>query len=136
MNAEQFIELIDRPNELYSAFEYKNNPFLRDIEGKRITFDSDTKMTRSLSLRPDLNTLRDAIFMKGEAIVLADVLDPDTGELVPYAPRNLLKKTLLENPKNHVDSQISFSFLLWKHHKKDDNKEAHPITNRGMLTLE
>jgi glutamine synthetase len=95
---------MDKPDVLHSAFEYKNNPFRRDIEGKRIEFSSETKMSKSLSLRPDLNTLRDAIFMKGEAIVLADVLDPDTGELVPYAPRNMLKKALLENPKHHVDT--------------------------------
>jgi glutamine synthetase len=51
-------------------------------------------MPSSLSLKPDLSTLRDAIFMKGEAIVLADVVDPDSGELIPYAPRNIMKKAL------------------------------------------
>lgn len=66
---------MERAGEENSSFEYKYNPFKKDIEGKSIEFEENFKLTDDLFLRPDLSTLRDAPFLKNEAIVYADVYD-------------------------------------------------------------
>ncbi len=43
---------------------------------------------------PDLATLRRADWLPGTAIVLCDIHDEQTGELVPMAPRSMLRKQL------------------------------------------
>jgi glutamine synthetase len=51
-------------------------------------------LPKHLMLSPDMNTLREMPWQKNEAFVLADVYHPETEALIPYAPRNLLKKVL------------------------------------------
>ncbi len=46
-----------------------------------------------LVLRPDLGTLRWVPWLEGTAVVLADVTD-ESGELLPHAPRSILKRQL------------------------------------------
>ena len=77
MNAEHFIEVIESSNEGEHCFEYKYNPFKKDIEGKTIDYPEDLKLSDTLFLRPDLTTLRDTPFIKNEAIVFADVYDEE-----------------------------------------------------------
>lgn len=43
---------------------------------------------------PDLNTLRLASWLDKTALVLCDVYEEESDELVPYAPRNILRKQL------------------------------------------
>ncbi len=45
-------------------------------------------------MKPDLNTLRPVPWLEGTAMVLCDVLDHHTHELVPHAPRGMLKKQI------------------------------------------
>ncbi len=45
-------------------------------------------------MKPDLNTLRLVPWLECTALVLCDLLDHHTHELVPYAPRTILKKQL------------------------------------------
>jgi glutamine synthetase len=45
-------------------------------------------------MRPDLDTLRLTPWMDGTAMVLCDLLDHHTHDLVPHAPRTVLKKQL------------------------------------------
>lgn len=45
-------------------------------------------------LQPDMATLRFPPWQKGTAVVLCDATDPVTGELVPVAPRSILKRQL------------------------------------------
>src|SRR6185312_11068095 len=93
LNAEHFIEVMER-NDEEACFEYKYNPFKKDVEGKTIEFDEGFKISDSLYLRPDLSTLKDAAFLKSEAIVFADVYDSENKNMVPYAPRTIMKNTL------------------------------------------
>lgn len=66
---------------------------------------------------------------------MANVYDSETDELIKYAPRNLMKKTISEREGlEKIKSQILFSFILHKYGKEE--KEQHHISNRGMLTLE
>lgn len=44
-------------------------------------------------LKPDLSTMREATWLKGEAFVLVDVYDSQKN-LLQLAPRNLLKQFL------------------------------------------
>lgn len=94
LNAEHFIEVMENNDSADHCFEYKYNPFMKDIEGKTIEFSEDFKLSSSLYLRPDMTTLRDTPFIKNEAIVFADVYDEDNNRPIPWAPRNLLKQAL------------------------------------------
>jgi glutamine synthetase len=62
-------------------------------------------------LSPELSTLREMPWQKKEAIVLADVCHPDTGEVIPYSPRNIMKETA-KMQKGPIDTSIMFSFVL------------------------
>ncbi len=42
-------------------------------------------------LQPDMNTLRVATWQDRSAIVLCDLLDPKTHEIVPFPPRSILR---------------------------------------------
>jgi hypothetical protein len=78
MNGEHFLDVIDHSSTQDDAFfEYDENPFKKDIEGKDIDFGPDITFPESLFLKPDLTTLRDAIWLDNEAFVLADVYDHD-----------------------------------------------------------
>jgi glutamine synthetase len=46
---------------------------------------------RDILLRPDLATLRPAAWLQRTAVVVADMVEPDTGEPVAVAPRSVLK---------------------------------------------
>jgi glutamine synthetase len=45
-------------------------------------------------LVPDLRTLRPAPWLEGTAIVIADIVEDATGELVPLAPRTILRRQI------------------------------------------
>lgn len=49
---------------------------------------------RDVVLRPDLNTMRPAAWLDRTAIVMADIHEPATDELVSIAPRTILKRQL------------------------------------------
>jgi len=99
MNAEYFLEVLERSQsddkKGQDLFEFKYNPFRFDILGKKIDFDQSVpKLSHSLLLRPELETMREQPWLQNEAIVMADVIHPDTEEVVEYAPRNMLKQAL------------------------------------------
>lgn len=71
MNAEYFIDQVEAHENPY--FEFSDNPFKKDIEGKDIKFPSEVNIPDTLLLKPDMSTLRDAIWLKNEAFILADV---------------------------------------------------------------
>lgn len=74
MNAEYFLDMMEASQD-GAYFELIENPFKKDIEGKDIKFSMDQNIPDVLLLKPDVNTLRDATWLKNEAIVLADVFD-------------------------------------------------------------
>lgn len=78
--------------------------------------------------------MREATWLKNEAFVLVDVYDSNY-KLLDIAPRNILKECL-KNYSENLITQIQFSFLLNKFDKDVDEKEAHPNSNKGMLTLD
>lgn len=49
---------------------------------------------RDVLMRPDLGTLRPAAWLDRTAIVMADFVEPTTGELVEIAPRTILRRQL------------------------------------------
>ena len=91
MNAEYFIDMMEANPEKGTFFEFNENPFKKDIEGKDIKFSDEIHIPDSLLLKPDISTLRDAIWLKNEAFVLADVYDSNE-EPLKIAPRNIIKE--------------------------------------------
>ena len=59
-------------------FEVKQNPFRYDALGKQIDFPENFKMPKSLLLKADVNTMRELSWQKRQALVMADVYDPET----------------------------------------------------------
>lgn len=49
---------------------------------------------RDILMRPDMATLRPAAWLQRTAIVMADLYEPETGELVAVAPRTILRRQL------------------------------------------
>jgi len=90
VNAEYFLERVEA-SEAGAHFEIKQNPFRFDALGKKIEIPEDVQMPKSLLLTPDLSTLREMSWQKKEALVMADVLHPETKRLLPYAPRHILR---------------------------------------------
>lgn len=63
-------------SESNAYFEFNENPFKKDIEGKDIqNISEEVHIPDMLLLKPDMSTLRDAIWLKNEAFILADVYD-------------------------------------------------------------
>ncbi|MBF9030859.1 glutamine synthetase [Rhodobacterales bacterium HKCCE3408] len=46
------------------------------------------------ALHPDLSTIRPVPWLEATAIVLCDIIDPETGKPVPMAPRQILKQQI------------------------------------------
>lgn len=143
MNAEYFLETVEHSKDQQAFFEVKQNPFRFDALGKAIDFKTDgalKALPKSLLLSPELLTMREMSWQKKEALVMADAYDPETKQLVPFAPRNILKNALntihSENSDlmKDITSQIMFSFVLQKFGKSE--KEQHQAQNRGLLTME
>ena len=97
VNAEYFL---DQMQSGHSLFEYRHNPFRYDISGSEIEISTSeegedqepkVKLPKYLHLRPDIGTIKEVPWQKKEALVMADVIDPSNGEMLPYAPRNVLK---------------------------------------------
>ncbi|CDW80282.1 UNKNOWN [Stylonychia lemnae] len=145
LNAEYFADEVEKhqkqstsEKESLPFFEYKYNPFRFDVQGKPITFDDDVKLSKSIRLVPDLDTLREQPWLSKEAVVMADVYDIETDKKIKFAPRNLMKETInqlnFSKDLDQVKSQIMFSFVLHKLGKEE--KDQHHNSHKGMLTLE
>eukprot|EP00347_Sterkiella_histriomuscorum_P014936 403358939 len=160
LNAEYFIETIEnsKRDNCTPFFEYKYNPFRFDVLGKPIDFKDTVQMPKSIRLTPDLDTMREQPWLQKQAVVMANVHQPDSDEIIRYAPRNMLKQVLEQRQQDIFDecqndqtqpdqevvvaqqkldkikTQILFSFVLHKYGK--DDKEQHHNSNKGMLTLE
>lgn len=130
MNAEYFIDMLEQNPETY--FEFNENPFKKDIEGKDIKFDKDMNIPDLLLLKPDMTTLRDAIWLKNEAFILADVYNTDQQPL-NIAPRQILKD-IQSKLSEDISTQIKFSFSLNKMRRESHDKEPHPQSHKGLLT--
>ena len=65
-------------------------------------------------LQPDLGTLRRASWLESTAIVIADSVDEHTGEMVPIAPRTILRKQIdkLEADGHTVYAATELEFHL------------------------
>ena len=120
LNAEYFLEVMEASAKNPTKkpfFEFKYNPFRFDVLGKMMTFDQSFNIPKSVMLSPDMSTLREMAWLKNEAMVMADVHHPDTEEILPYSPRNILKETAKEF--NGIDTQVLFTFLLQKFGKEE-----------------
>jgi hypothetical protein len=51
------------------------------------------------------------------------------------APRNILKDALKDESRK-ISTQVQFSFILNKLKDSEKDKEPHPVSNKGMLTLD
>ena len=70
---------------------------------------------------------------------MADVLDPKDGQLIPYAPRNILKTVLSQAElSKDIKSQLIFSLSFHKHPSKEEkeDKKKNSSRDQGMLTFE
>ena len=73
---------------------------------------------------------------------MADVYHPDTRQLLPNAPRNMMKealKTFTKDNNKGICTQIQFSFVMRKLQKEE--KEEHPHlqfnpANNGLLSID
>ena len=81
-------------------------------------------MPKKLHLRPDLSFIKEVPWQKKEALIMADVLDPKDGQLIPYAPRNILKTlfTTADLSKD-IKSQLVFSLSFYKHPSKEEKED-------------
>lgn len=112
VDAEHFVDCAQA--DPTAKFEFSHNPFAKDIAGKTFTIentkDEENKfvMSETLMLQPDISTLRVAPWLSNEVFIFADVYD-DSGALVNYAPRNILKSAInkFENKPAFENVQIN-----------------------------
>lgn len=64
----------------------------QSLEGLHVDFAGAHTGWHDFLLIPDLSTLRRAAWLDGTAICLADSVDEQTGELLPVAPRTILRQ--------------------------------------------
>lgn len=64
----------------------------QNLDGLRVEFAGYHTGWHDFRLVPDLTTLRPAAWLDGTAICLGDSLDEATGELLPVAPRTILRR--------------------------------------------
>jgi len=80
--------------------------------------------------RPDFATLRRIPWLEGTALVLADAVDEETGELVPVAPRTILRRQVERAAamgfRVMMASELEFYLL------KDSFDEAYEKGYRGL----
>jgi len=80
--------------------------------------------------RPDFTTLRRIPWLEGTALVLADAVDEETGELIPVAPRTILRcqveRAAAMGFRVMMASELEFYLL------KDSYDEAHEKGYRGL----
>ncbi|NMD06755.1 MAG: glutamine synthetase, partial [Phyllobacteriaceae bacterium] len=83
-------------------------------------------------IKPDLGTIRPCPWLPKTALVLSDLLDHHTHELVPYAPRSVLKKQLERlaklKMKAYMASELEFYVF------DQSFKEAHAGGYRTLTT--
>jgi glutamine synthetase len=88
-------------------------------------------------LKPDYSTLREIPWRKGTAFVLAD-LHIDTGELIPVAPRQVLKNVLSRLEKTgftaKVGSEIEFYLVDGEKNPLFGGKETYSIGKLGQYS--
>lgn len=112
LNAEYFLDQIEGAGR--DMFEVKQNPFRYDALGKAIDFPEGMKLPKSLLLKPELSTMRECSWQKREALVMADVHNPDEEgtPVLSYSPRHILKEVVKANPHPDLTTQLLFSFVL------------------------
>lgn len=105
LNAEYFIETVEasKRNNSTPLFEFKYNPFRFDVLGKPIEFNDSIKLPKSIRLSPDLDTLREQTWLNKQAVVMANVHQPDSEEPIKYAPRNILRQVLSQRQQAVFD---------------------------------
>ncbi len=81
-------------------------------------------------LKPDLATLRRVPWLPGTALVLCDTLDHRTHDLVPHAPRSVLKRQVarLEALGMKAMAATELEFYLFR----DSYEQAHAKGYRGL----
>ncbi|MDT8344587.1 MAG: glutamine synthetase family protein [Thermohalobaculum sp.] len=81
-------------------------------------------------LKPDLSTLRRTPWLPGTALVLCDTLDHHTHELVPHAPRSILKRQVarLEALGMKAMAATELEFYLFR----DSYEQAHAKGYRNL----
>ena len=81
-------------------------------------------------LKPDLATLRRIPWLPGTALVLCDTLDHHTHELVPHAPRSVLKRQVarLEALGMKAMAATELEFYLFR----DSYEQAHAKGYRSL----
>lgn len=85
-------------------------------------------------MKPDLDTLRPVPWLEGTAMVLCDILDHDTHEEVPHAPRAVLKKQIARLEALGFDAMMAteLEFFLFEQSydtiRKSGFRELTPIS--------
>ncbi|MBK0399426.1 glutamine synthetase [Limibaculum sp. M0105] len=81
-------------------------------------------------LKPDLGTLRRVPWLPGTALVICDTLDHHTHELIPHAPRSVLKRQVarLEAMGMRAMAATELEFYLFR----DSFEQAHAKGYRGL----
>lgn len=83
--------------------------------------------------RPDFSTLRRIPWLEGTALVLADAVDEETGELIPVAPRTILRRQVERahalGLRPMMASELEFYLL------KDSFEEAYDKGYRNLRPI-
>jgi glutamine synthetase len=80
---------------------------------------------------PDFNTLRVASWLKGTALVLCDVYYDDRHELVPYAPRSILRRQVARAAERGFTPMAASELELYVF-----NESYESAAKKGFIELE
>ena len=128
VHADFFIKTIEADGH----FDFQGNPFTKDVVGTSI--EGLEEMDKNLKLVTDLSTLRLSQLHSNSAFVLADVCSSEELKLLPYAPRNILKKQI--ELKGNLKPSINLQFSVNYQNSKKDNDSLLPRQgiDDGILT--
>lgn len=91
---------------------------------------------RDVVLRPDMATLRRAGWLERTAIVIADICDPATGELVPIAPRTIARRQqeLLSRHRRRAWVATELEFYLFRENYDALRQNGYHVMTPTTLT--
>ena len=96
--------------------------------------EGQLQMCDKLELLPDFSTLRIAPWLKNEAYVISDLVNPENGQAIEYSPRHIFKTSLSLGSKLQSAQLKKLTFQLIR-----QSEGSPPIcdhltsTNQGVL---
>ncbi|WP_227367375.1 glutamine synthetase family protein [Halomonas sp. M20] len=85
-------------------------------------------------MKPDLDTLRPMPWLEGTAMVLCDVLDPNSHEPVPHSPRAMLKRQLARLKEKGLDAIMATELEFFLFEKSLDEIRRDGFRNLAPIS--